>query len=80
MNNGAREKQIAVRVTDEEKNAFEDKAKQEGKTPSQVLLQFVHSYIGLSGERSGEADVQQKISQLEAQIREIQQQLGKQPA
>ncbi|AUB42052.1 hypothetical protein LC609_32645 [Nostoc sp. XA013] len=76
MNNGSREKQIAVRVTDEEKNAFEDKAKQEGKTPSQVLLQFVHNYIG----RSSEVDVQQKLSQLEAQIREIQHQLGKQLA
>jgi hypothetical protein len=76
MNSGAREKQIAVRVTDEEKTAFEEKAKQEGKTPSQVLLQFVQTYIG----RSSEVDVQEKISQLEAQIREIQQQLGKQPA
>lgn len=76
MNSGAREKQIAVRVTDEEKNAFEDKAKQEGKTPSQVLLQFVQSYIG----RSGDVDVHERISQLEAQIRDIQQQLGKQSA
>lgn len=81
-----RQKQIAVRVTDEEKTEFEKKAELEGKTPSQVLLEFVRTYIG----HDIEAGVEQRVKQLEsevqhlrkleAEIQQLRQHLGKQAA
>lgn len=71
-----REKQMAVRVTDEEKVAFEERAKQEGRLPSEVLLQFVRSYIG----EPVEPDTQGRLAKVEAELKEIKQHLGKQLA
>lgn len=81
MVNTIRGKQIAVRVTDEEKTAFEDKARQEGKTPSEVLLQFVHSYLGYSANGDNEQQAKEIEARLEAKIearfRELEARLGK---
>lgn len=68
-----RQKQIAVRVTEEEKTDFESKAKSEGKTPSEVLLEFVRSYIG----QPIETGVEGRISQLENEVQRLREDLGK---
>lgn len=64
-----RQKQIAVRVTDEEKTEFEKRAESEGKTPSQVLLEFVRGYIG----QPIETGVEERVEQLEAEVRHLRQ-------
>ena len=71
-----REKQLAVRVTSSEFDAFKDKAKMEGKSPSQVLLEFVLSYI----EQPTELGVEARVRSLEEKIQELQQQMGKMAA
>lgn len=68
-----REKQLAVRVTSNEFDAFRDKAKIEGKSPSQVLLEFVLDYI----DQPTELGVEARVRSLEEKIQELQQQMGK---
>jgi len=68
-----REKQLAVRVTSSEFDAFKDKARMEGKSPSQVLLEFVLNYLN----RPTDLGVEARVRSLEEKIQEIQQQMGK---
>ncbi|MBR8835771.1 MAG: hypothetical protein DSM106950_17570 [Stigonema ocellatum SAG 48.90 = DSM 106950] len=68
-----REKQLAVRVTPSEFDAFKDKAKMEGKSPSQVLLEFVLNYIN----QPTNLGVEARVRSLEEKMQEIQQQMGK---
>jgi hypothetical protein len=75
-----RDKQIAVRVAEDEKVAFEEKAKQEGKTPSQVLLEFVQAYIGTGGADSTEESLTERVERLEAEMQQLRKLMGKQIA
>lgn len=65
------DKRLAVRVTQSVKDAFNEKAKNMGKSESQALMALVLQFI--NGEVEIESDINNRLRRLEEEIKELKQ-------
>ncbi|MEH1927437.1 hypothetical protein [Nostoc sp.] len=71
--------QIIVRMDDETKEAFMDKAKTEGKTASELIMGWIHSYLAEESQGTTDlAKMQVDLETLKQQVAVLQNEyLGK---
>jgi hypothetical protein len=59
------ETQMNFRIPEEKKVAFLNKAKANGISASKLLLEFIDSYLGISGKSDEIDNIKKKVAELE---------------
>ncbi|MGH2412267.1 MAG: hypothetical protein ACRDEA_00930 [Microcystaceae cyanobacterium] len=59
------ETQMNFRISEEKKDAFIKKAKEEGTSASRLILDFIDGYLGISSKADEIANIKQKVAELE---------------
>ena len=59
------ESRLNIRISPEKKEAFYEKVKQEGKNATDVLIDLIDQYLGISAESGDILELRQRVEKLE---------------
>ena len=59
------ESRLNIRISPEKKEAFYEKVKQEGKNATDVLIDLIDQYLGVSAESGDILELRQRVEKLE---------------
>ncbi len=59
------ESRLNIRISPEKKEAFYEKVKQEGKNATDVLIDLIDQYLGVSTESGDILELRQRVEKLE---------------